>query len=92
MEELQKNFELAAQKIKKLAANPTDDEKLELYALFKQGKHGDVNIDRPSGWFDIVGKAKWDAWNGKKGMDQNTAKEKYISLVYSSLDRYGETN
>ena len=24
---------------------------------------GDCNIDRPSGFFDVEGKAKWDAWS-----------------------------
>ena len=43
------------------------DKQLEVYALFKQGKVGDVNIERP-GMLDLKGKAKWDAWDSKKGM------------------------
>jgi len=37
-----------------------------MYALFKQASVGDVNTDRP-GMLDFKGKAKWDAWSGKKG-------------------------
>lgn len=44
-----------------------DEKTLEIYALFKQASVGDVNIDRP-GMLDPKGKAKWDAWNSKKGI------------------------
>merc|ERR1719225_670697 len=33
---------------------------------------------------DFKGKAKWDAWNGKKGMSQDEAKQKYVDLANSS--------
>lgn len=61
----------------------TNDNLLDLYALYKQGTTGDVNtgnfpqasqpnddfpwrLDRP-GMFDLKGKAKWDAWEKRKG-------------------------
>jgi diazepam-binding inhibitor (GABA receptor modulating acyl-CoA-binding protein) len=31
----------------------------------------------------MVGRAKWDAWNGIKGTDSDTAKQQYIDLVDS---------
>jgi len=62
-----------------------DDKKLEIYALFKQGSVGDVNVERPSGYLDFKGKAKWDAWNGKKGLDSDDAKKQYIELVSAFL-------
>ena len=58
----------------------SDDELNELYALYKQYTTGDVNTPRP-GMLDFQGKRKWDAWNGKKGMEQAKAKEKYVALV-----------
>ena len=61
-----KEFTSAAEKVKNLKAKPTDAELLEMYALFKQASVGDVNTDRP-GMLDFKGKAKWDAWSGKKG-------------------------
>lgn len=40
---LQQNFNTAAAKVKSLTKRPTDQELLELYALFKQGSVGDNN-------------------------------------------------
>jgi len=51
-----------------------------MYALFKQGSIGDVNTSRP-GWTDLKGRAKWDAWCGKKGMSQERARRSYIDLI-----------
>ena len=48
-------FNTAAEEVKKLKKSPTDDEKLETYALFKQATVGDVNIDRP-GMFNMTGR------------------------------------
>lgn len=38
-----KNFEAAAESVKTLTERPTDQELLDLYALFKQGSFGDNN-------------------------------------------------
>ena len=66
------SFEAYAEKLRTrddLIAAVADDKKLEIYALFKQGSVGDINTERP-GMFsvDFKAKAKWDAWNTKKGM------------------------
>ena len=68
--------EAAAAKVEALS----NDDKLELYALFKQGTVGDVNTERP-GMFDMKGKAKWDAWKGKEGVSQDDAKAAYVAKV-----------
>ena len=47
----------------------SNDEKLKIYSLFKQATEGDVKSDRP-GFFDLKGKAKWDAWNARKGQSK----------------------
>jgi diazepam-binding inhibitor (GABA receptor modulating acyl-CoA-binding protein) len=60
-------FDRAAEEVRNLSKKPTDDHLLKLYALFKQGTVGDINTDRP-GFFDLKGKAKWDAWNQLKGI------------------------
>ncbi len=75
-----KAFEKAAADVKKLSEKPDDATLLELYALFKQASAGDVSGDRP-GMFDFVGKAKYDAWGGKKGMSKDAAMQAYIALV-----------
>lgn len=40
---VQEEFQVAADSVKNLKKMPTDAELLELYALFKQAKVGDVN-------------------------------------------------
>ena len=41
------------------------------------------------GMLDFKGKAKWDAWEGKKGMGQNEAKEKYIAFAAQLKEKHG---
>jgi acyl-CoA-binding protein len=55
---------------------------LKLYALYKQGSAGDVDGKRP-GFTDMVGRAKWDAWNEQKGKSADEARQAYIDLVES---------
>ncbi|HNP95364.1 MAG TPA: acyl-CoA-binding protein [Cyclobacteriaceae bacterium] len=74
------DFNLAASQSKELTKRPSNDELLELYALFKQGSEGDVAGDRPGG-FDFKAIAKYDAWAGKKGMSRDDAMQKYVDLV-----------
>jgi len=59
---------------------PTDQELLELYALYKQGTVGDVNTPCPS-FFKVTGRKKWSAWESKKDMDMKTAREKYVEFA-----------
>ncbi|CAH1238155.1 DBI [Branchiostoma lanceolatum] len=82
------DFEKAAEEVKTLKSSPTDEEKLEIYALFKQAKIGDVNTARP-GMLDFTGKAKWDAWEKKKGMSQEDARAQYIAKVEELKGKYG---
>ncbi|KAM4698304.1 acyl-CoA-binding protein [Rhinophrynus dorsalis] len=61
---------------------------LEIYALYKQGTVGDINTTRP-GMLDFKGKAKWDAWEKKKGISQEEARAQYIKLVEELKGKYG---
>ncbi len=38
--------------------------------------------DKP-GMSDLVGRAKWDAWNGLKGLARDEAMQRYIDLIDS---------
>ncbi|XP_075037319.1 acyl-CoA-binding protein isoform X2 [Mixophyes fleayi] len=84
----QADFDKAAAEVKQLKTSPSDQEMLDLYALYKQATVGDVNTDRP-GFMDFKGKAKWDAWSGKKGTSQEDARAQYIKLVTSLQEKYG---
>ena len=54
-----------------------------MYSLYKQGTEGDVNTEPPGNPFDIVGKAKYEAWSGLAGKTKETAMQEYIDLVNS---------
>ncbi|XP_018577477.1 acyl-CoA-binding protein homolog [Anoplophora glabripennis] len=85
---LDEKFNKAAENVKNLKSKPSDNDLLEIYALFKQATVGDVNTDRP-GLLDLKGKAKWDAWNAKKGVSQDQAKEQYIVKADSLVSSLG---
>jgi len=46
-------------------------------------------LERPS-MFDFKGKAKWDAWNDRKGMAQDTARERYITKAEALIASIGK--
>lgn len=80
MDEITTKFEEAQARVKGLAKAPSTDELLELYALYKQGTSGDATGSRP-GMMDFKGRAKFDAWAGKKGVAKEDAMKKYVALV-----------
>ncbi|XP_043493974.1 acyl-CoA-binding protein homolog [Polistes fuscatus] len=84
---LDEQFEAAEKAIKTLTKRPTDEELLELYALFKQATIGDCNTEKP-GLFDMKGKAKWQSWNNKKGVSKEDAKKAYIEWVNNLMEKY----
>ena len=80
MSDLEKKFEQAVADSKNLPERPDNATLLKLYALFKQGSTGDVDGRRP-GFTDMVGRAKWDAWNEIKGTDKTQAMNDYVALI-----------
>lgn len=82
MADLKQQFEAAAANSKNLAERPDNATLLKIYALYKQGSQGD-NSDKKPGFGDMVGRAKWDAWNALKGTPQAGAMQQYIDLIAS---------
>ena len=82
MSDLKARFEKAVVDSKSLPEKPDTGTMLKMYALFKQASGGDVDGKRP-GFSDMVGRAKWDAWNGVKGKAAPEAMQEYIDLVES---------
>lgn len=74
------DFENAVIAAKSLRDRPDNEDMLLLYALFKQGTTGDVNVPKP-GFFDFVGVAKFEAWEKVRGTSQDDAKSQYVALV-----------
>lgn len=82
MSALKAQFEAAVANSKNLSERPDNATLLKLYALYKQGTAGD-NAEKKPGFTDMVGRAKWDAWNGLKGTDSDEAMQQYIDLIES---------
>ena len=74
------DFKVAQERVKTLTTRPSNDTLLELYALYKQATEGDVQGKRP-GLLDVKGRAKYDAWTGRKGLSKDAAMQQYVQLV-----------
>ena len=72
-------FQAAVARIKSRTDVGQGDQ-LALYALYKQATVGDASGARP-GMLDIKGRAKYDAWAGKKGMAAADARAAYVAMV-----------
>jgi len=82
MASLKAKFEQAVKDSKALPEKPDNTTLLQLYALYKQASVGDVDGKRP-GFTDMVGRAKWDAWNELKGKSADEAMQQYVDLIES---------
>jgi diazepam-binding inhibitor (GABA receptor modulating acyl-CoA-binding protein) len=74
------DFKAAQDRAQKLTSRPSNEDLLDLYALYKQATAGDVSGSRP-GMIDFKGRAKYDAWAGKKGVGKEDAMKRYVALV-----------
>ncbi len=86
--ELQAQFDTAVERVKNEKRSDgkvsTNDEKLQIYSLFKQATQGDVVGSQP--WaVQIEARAKWDAWNNLKGMNKADAMAEYVKVVEQQL-------
>jgi acyl-CoA-binding protein len=77
--DLRSQFEEAAARSRNLGEQP-NDVLLKLYALYKQATSGDASGPRP-GAFNMVSRAKYDAWAALAGTATETAMKDYIALV-----------
>lgn len=73
-------FERAAERSKQFTKRPTNEELLQLYALYKQATEGDASGERPGG-FDFKAIAKFDSWAELKGKSKEQAMQDYVALV-----------
>ena len=77
---LQEQFDQAQADSKNLSERPDNMTLLKIYALYKQASSGDSDGKRP-GFTDMVGRAKFDAWDGLKGTSKEEAIQQYIDLI-----------
>lgn len=82
MADLQAAFESAVANSKNLSERPDNATLLKLYGLYKQASVGDVTEKKP-GFGDMIGRARWDAWNALLGTGKDDAMQQYIDLIES---------
>ena len=82
MSDLSNRFQAAVANSRNISQRPDNATLLTLYALYKQATEGDVTGDKP-GFGDLVGRAKWDAWNKLKDLTQEEAMQQYVDLIDS---------
>jgi acyl-CoA-binding protein len=82
MSKLSAPFEAAVAQSKSLTERPDNSTLLKIYGLYKQATAGD-NSEKKPGFSDMVGRAKWEAWNGFKGTAGDDAMQQYIDLIES---------
>lgn len=85
----QLRFDAAVKVIKSLPPSgpfqPSNDMMLKFYSYYKQATMGQCNIPRPGFW-DAVGKAKWDAWNSLGDMTKEKAMAAYVDEMKLILE------
>ncbi len=82
MSDLSNRFQAAVSNSRNISQRPDNSTLLQIYALYKQATEGDVTGDKP-GFGDLVGRAKWDAWNKLNGLPQEDAMQQYVDLIDS---------
>ena len=89
IDELEKKFYIYAEEVKKLPIKPSNDELLNLYALYKQITVGNNNYKKPS-IINIKKTAKWKRWKSlsNKNKDRIWCIKKYIKLVKELYSKY----
>lgn len=82
MADLKTQFENAVAESKALTQRPDNSTLLKIYGLYKQATVGD-NTEKKPGFSDMVGSAKWEAWNSVKGTASEEAMQQYVALIDS---------
>jgi len=64
---------------------PSNEMKLQFYAFYKQATQGPCKNERPGFW-EIVARAKHDAWASLGNLDRNSSMEKYIEHLKQIIE------
>ncbi|XP_048373512.1 acyl-CoA-binding domain-containing protein 4 [Sphaerodactylus townsendi] len=91
----QKQFEAAVRCIQGLprkgsSYRPSYEEMLRFYSYYKQATMGQCQIPRPGFW-DPIGRYKWDAWNRLGKMTKKEAMVAYIREMKKSAQKVIDT-
>jgi len=82
MSDLKKTFEETVEFVQNAEGDVqlSNEQKLQMYALYKQATEGDVSGKKP-GMMDFVARAKFMAWEELKGKTSEEAMQKYINEI-----------
>lgn len=91
---IEDRFNAAVNVIRGLPKNgpyqPSNDMLLTFYSLFKQATNGKCCERRPAFW-DVVRRAKWDAWNRLGEMPKEVAMQKYVDELKKIVETMSYT-
>ncbi|CAL1293867.1 unnamed protein product [Larinioides sclopetarius] len=91
MASVEEKFKAAVEIIKSLpksgSIQPSNDTKLKFYSYFKQATEGPCELPKPGFW-DVVNRAKWDAWNKLGDMSKEEAMQNYVQEFIGVLQKY----
>ena len=90
MSDLKEQFDKAVEYVQTAEGDfkPSNDVKLQFYALYKQATEGDVKGKKP-GMLDQVGRAKYSAWEKLKGTSSEDAMQQYVDLLEQMKQKHG---
>ncbi|XP_055528901.1 acyl-CoA-binding domain-containing protein 5-like [Wyeomyia smithii] len=92
---IEDRFNAAVNVIRGLPKNgpyqPSNDMLLTFYSLFKQATKGKCSDRRPAFW-DVVGRAKYDAWYRLADMPQEVAMQKYVDELKKIVETMSYTD
>ncbi|KAK0645652.1 acyl-CoA-binding protein [Cercophora newfieldiana] len=84
-------FKKAVVDSKKLTSKPSNEDLLEIYALYKVGTGEDFETAPKPGTFDFKAKAKYNAWKAlvEDALTPEQAQEKYAAKIEEMKTKYG---
>ena len=90
-DDLDAAFDRAAESMTSTDLGLTNDQKLRVYALFKQATRGRCDQPKPRLLDGFARHAKWTAWNELGDTSRDDAKEAYVELVAELRRRHGRS-
>lgn len=82
--DLEEEFKKKCEEMKNTKIKTTNEQKLKLYALYKQALYGPC-IDKAPPIYDMTGRAKWDSWKSLKNTSCVAAAQGYIAAANNIL-------
>ncbi|KJH48373.1 acyl CoA binding protein [Dictyocaulus viviparus] len=84
------DFNIAAEEMRRLKNEPSDNEKLNLYGLYKQAIHGDIPSEDcyeiPTD--DDIALKKYNSWASRRGQSKESARAQYVQFAEEMIRKY----